>query len=95
MGEAGTEGIFPLKRMSNGNLGVEASGNAGANITVNLIETSDKNKQGSVESSNDGATITAFIESIVDRKMQNDVRRGSGVASLLEKTYSLNRSARS
>lgn len=95
MGEAGAEGIFPLKRMSNGNLGVEASGNSGANITVNLIETSDKNKQGSVESSNDGATITAFVESIVDRKMQNDVRRGSGVASLLEKTYNLNRSARS
>lgn len=95
MGEAGTEGIFPLKRMSNGNLGVQASGGAGNQVSVYLVETSDKGKQGTVESSDDGSTITTYVESIIDRKMQNDVRRGQGVASLLEKTYNLNRSARS
>lgn len=92
MGEAGDEGIFPLKRMRNGDLGVQATGNGGANqITVNLVETSDKTKQGTVESSNGGATVTAYIESIVDKKMQNDIRRGTGLSKLLENTYSLSR----
>jgi phage-related minor tail protein len=94
MGEAGAEGIFPLKRMSNGNLGVEASGNAGANITVNLIETSDKNKQGTVETSNSGMTVDAYVESIVDRKLQNDLRKGTGFPRALENTYNLSRMAK-
>ena len=36
MGEAGPESIMPLKRMSNGDLGVAASGGT-ANVTVNVI----------------------------------------------------------
>jgi phage-related minor tail protein len=92
MGEAGAEGIFPLRRMSNGNLGVEASGAGGASIIVNLVETSDKNKQGTVETSDNGATVTAYIESIVDRKLQNDLRRNTGFPKQLESTYNLMRS---
>ena len=36
MGEAGAEAILPLRRGSNGKLGVEASGGAMGNITVNV-----------------------------------------------------------
>ena len=36
MGEAGPEAIMPLRRGSNGKLGVEASGSAMGNITVNV-----------------------------------------------------------
>ena len=36
MGEAGPEAIMPLRRASNGKLGVEASGAAMGNITVNV-----------------------------------------------------------
>lgn len=34
MGEAGPEAIMPLKRDSNGNLGVRAGGNTGGNVDV-------------------------------------------------------------
>ena len=36
MGEAGPEAIMPLRRGSNGKLGVEASGAGMGNITVNV-----------------------------------------------------------
>ena len=36
MGEAGPEAIMPLRRGSNGKLGVEASGGSMGNITVNV-----------------------------------------------------------
>lgn len=93
MGEAGFETIMPTKRMSNGNMGVQVSG-MGANITVNLIETSDKNKQGTVETSNSGMTVDAYVESIVDRKLQNDLRKGTGFPRALENTYNLSRMAK-
>lgn len=34
MGEAGTEAVMPLKRMANGKLGVEASGNNGTVVNI-------------------------------------------------------------
>ncbi len=37
MGEAGPEGIFPLKRGSDGKLGVTVSGGMGNNVTLNVI----------------------------------------------------------
>jgi phage-related minor tail protein len=39
MGEAGPEAVMPLKRLDNGNLGVEASG-AGAQVVVNIYNNS-------------------------------------------------------
>jgi len=39
MGEAGPESIMPLRRMSNGDLGVAASGN-GSKVTINIINNS-------------------------------------------------------
>jgi phage-related minor tail protein len=49
MGEAGAEAIMPLKRLSNGSLGVKAEGGGGTNITnqVNVTvqgSTGDSNK---------------------------------------------------
>lgn len=95
MGEAGPEAILPLSRSSDGRLGVQTSGGSGVNVFVNLIETSDKSKQGQVDTANDGngMTINAYIESIVDKKMINDIGRGRGVAGIFEQTYGLNRAA--
>lgn len=99
MGEAGPEAIVPLSRGADGKLGVKASGmgdGAGVNVQVNLIETSDKSKQGTVQnnSNQDGTkSITIFIESIIDNKLNNDIGRGRGVADVFEQTYGLNRAA--
>lgn len=94
MGEAGDEGIFPLKRMSNGNLGVEASGagSNGVNVQVTLIE--DSSKAGQVTQSQNGntSTINIFVEKITNA-MKADIARGVGLAPQLESTYGLNRAA--
>jgi phage-related minor tail protein len=40
MGEAGPEAVMPLRRLGNGNLGVEASGLEGPQVTVNIYNNS-------------------------------------------------------
>jgi lambda family phage tail tape measure protein len=40
MGEAGPEAVIPLKRMANGDLGVETGGSGGTAVTVNIINNS-------------------------------------------------------
>jgi hypothetical protein len=40
MGEAGPEAVIPLKRMSNGDLGVSANSGGGSSVTVNIINNS-------------------------------------------------------
>ena len=73
-----------------------SSSGAGMNVQVNLIETSDKSKQGKVENSQSGEgnkSITVYIESIIDKKLNGDIGRGRGVAGVFEQTYGLNRVA--
>jgi hypothetical protein len=40
MGEAGPEAVIPLKRMANGDLGVESGGSGGTSVVVNIINNS-------------------------------------------------------
>jgi phage-related minor tail protein len=40
MGEAGPEAVIPLKRMSNGDLGVSANSGGGPSVVVNIINNS-------------------------------------------------------
>ena len=51
MGEAGPEAIMPLRRGANGKLGVEASGGAMGNITVN-VDASGSSVEGDASQSN-------------------------------------------
>lgn len=93
MGEAGAEAILPLKRTSNGKLGVEADGMGG---TVNVVVNNNASgTEARVETRQEGGA--KFIEIIID-KVENtiwgNVARGSGSgAAVLAKTYGLNRVA--
>lgn len=92
MGEAGAEGIFPLKRGSNGKLGISAEG-GGSNVVVNIIESPGKG--GQQEQRNEGGTniLTVFVEQIKSA-IASDITRGSGaVPAALGNTYGLNRAA--
>ena len=66
MGELGIEAVVPLKRMSNGNLGVESSGGGGeVNITIvnNTSESVDVQKS----TGQSGTDITVTIGAIVNK----------------------------
>ncbi len=94
-GEAGPEGALPLKRMSNGKLGVYADGGGGMNVTVNLIESPGNG--GKVEQRADGSggmTIDIMVEQI-EARMSRNINRGGGIAPTLENRYGLNSAARS
>jgi lambda family phage tail tape measure protein len=68
MGEAGIEGVVPLKRMSNGNLGVESSG--GGNVNINIINGSGEKVDVQEKTSPGGTTdITVTIGAIVNKQL--------------------------
>lgn len=80
MAEAGPEAIMPLKRGSDGRLGVEVKGSAG---NINIHNYAD-------------AQVTAKrngddIEIIVDRIAADVLRGGTKISRALEGTYSVNR----
>lgn len=65
MGEAGDEGIFPLKRGSDGKLGVVAhmAGGSGVTISVQTVINNDGSVQSNTQSSgDDAATYKQFTE---------------------------------
>jgi anion-transporting ArsA/GET3 family ATPase len=89
MGEAGPEAILPLKRGSDGKLGISGSG--GANVTVNLIEAPGNGGQVNQTQQADGSlTIDVMVEQI-EGKMGRNIAKGTGLAPMLEKRYGLNR----
>ena len=95
MGEAGPEAIMPLKRDSNGTLGVRANVQQSkpANVTINIVESAEK--AGTQERKMDNGTdmITVFVEK-VKSAIASDISRGRGsVPGALSKTYGLNRVA--
>ena len=62
MGEAGTEAIMPLRRGSNGKLGVEASGGGASNVVIN-VDASGSNVQGDQPNAKAlGAAIGAAVQ---------------------------------
>ena len=94
MGEAGPEAIMPLKRDSQGNLGVRTQGGGGGNqITINVIESSEKAGTQERKTENNVDMINVFVEK-VKSAIASDINRGSGtVPGALSRTYGLNRVA--
>lgn len=79
MGEAGPEGILPLKRTSSGKLGVMATGGGGVNLSVNTIVNTDGSM--STQTSGDGDTkqyeqFTDHIKNLVNGELQRALRPG-------------------
>ena len=68
MGEAGTEAVVPLKRMSNGNLGVESSGGGEVNVTI-INGSGEPVNVKKTKSSNGGQDITVAVGAIVSKQL--------------------------
>lgn len=80
MGEAGAEGIFPLKRGKDGKLGVEASGAGAGNVEYNVqvsVDATGGSVQGNNEKAND---LGRQIESAVRAVLLNEKRQGGMLA---------------
>lgn len=75
MGEAGPEAVMPLRRGSDGRLGVAAGGgrsSAAPQVTVNLIENSSRAGQTEQSSSgNGGFDLTVYVDSITAKNIGN------------------------
>ena len=70
MGEAGPEAVMPLRRMSNGKLGVETSGNTGSDVQVIIYNNSgEKTQTKQSTNSNGGKTIEVLIGDVVANQM--------------------------
>lgn len=81
MGEAGPEAIMPLRRLSNGKLGVQAEA-APQKITVNIINNSSAQLRGRVEQS-DGPLRERVVSVILD-----DFDRGGPISRVAGGRYS-------
>jgi len=93
MGEAGYEGIFPLKRGRDGKLGVSAEGVGGTNVYINIQESSSRGGEVEERQTGDESFITVFVDRIKSG-IASDIRNGRGAVTMsLENTYGLNRAA--
>jgi phage-related minor tail protein len=94
MGEAGAEGIFPLKRGKDGKLGVSAEGamGGGTNVVVNLIESPGNGGQVNQQQNGNNLTIDVMVEKI-ESMMGRNISQGRGIAPAMERQYGLNRAA--
>jgi len=92
MGEAGPEGIFPLKRGKDGKLGVSAEGAIGTNVVVNLIESPGNGGQVNQTQSGNNLTLDIMVEKI-EGMMGRNISQGRGIAPTMERQYGLNRAA--
>lgn len=92
MGEAGPEGILPLKRNSSGQLGVISSGGGGGSVNINIVNqgSSDGYKVSATAKKND----SGFDIDVMFRKaMSNDINSNGPVSQQLAGTYGLRRFA--
>ena len=94
MGEAGAEGIFPLKRGKDGKLGVSAEGAGGgvANITVNIIGAPQQPKVQQRNDGNGNFSIDVIFDSIKSA-LTKDIRSEGPFAQTMQAQYGLNRAA--
>lgn len=69
MGEAGPEAIMPLKRGSDGSLGVRAEGVGGANVVVNVINNSNAKASVNQRQTSQGTEIDVMIDQLVADKL--------------------------
>jgi hypothetical protein len=94
MGEAGPEGIFPLKRGLDGKLGVSAQGVSGANVTVNVINNAGAETRTEKRSDGKGGSIIDVFIDQVRGAIASDISLGSGpVPAAMQSSYGLNRAA--
>jgi tape measure domain-containing protein len=70
MGEAGPEAVMPLKRMPNGDLGVQTANGGGAQVTVNIINNSNAEvRQEEKENSDGSRQIDVIIGEAVNKHL--------------------------
>lgn len=96
MGEAGPEAVMPLRRMTNGRLGVESSG-SGVNVPINIEVVNESGQNTKAEArqqrNNDGGMdVTVYIRQVVAQ----DITRGNGgmVAQAIQGVYGVKRQQR-
>lgn len=95
MGEAGPEAVMPLRRGSNGKLGVQASGTGGG-VVVIVNNNADGTKATTRESKGPGGQtqIEVLVEA-VEGRMAGRVARGQGaLGKTFEATYGVQRQGR-
>ena len=101
MGEAGTEGIFPLKRGRDGRLGVAAVGGGRGGLEVHVHNNAGVRVQ--TEQDEDGK-LHILLEQVTERaanlgaqrghaKVISDIRRGGAAHQAISSTYGVSRSA--
>lgn len=94
MGEAGPEAILPLRRGTDGTLGVISSSASGTGVVINIIESQGKGGQQTQRTDSQGTQIIDVWVEQITAKVWGDVARGSGPGpSVLANTYGLNRVA--
>jgi len=69
MGEAGPEAVMPLRRTSDGSLGVKAEGVGGGNVVVNVINNSNAQARTEQRQTAQGMEIDVMIDEMVAEKM--------------------------
>lgn len=91
LGEAGPEAILPLKRGSNGQLGVQAGGSGGASVNVVINNNAPVQVQSQQRADSNGNISLEFFIEPVKQSLIRDVNRGGDFAQSLEGQYGLNR----
>lgn len=85
MGEAGPEAIMPLRRGPDGSLGVQSQGNAGANVSVNIINNSSAQATTSETKDSRG---NRQIEVVIGDMTASEVQRsGSASQKAMKNTF--------
>jgi hypothetical protein len=92
MGEAGPEGIFPLKRGADGKLGVSAEGVGG--VTVNVINNSGGQASTQQRSDGRGGKIIDVLIEQTKSAIAGDITSGNGsIPAAMASAYGLKRAA--
>jgi len=93
LGERGAEAVMPLARMANGDLGVQSS-TVTVQPIVNITETTDTTKQGTVKTStnSNGESVIDVLIAKVKAEFQSDVGYGGTFSKVMEQQYGLRRS---
>lgn len=90
MGEAGPEGIFPLKRGRDGKLGVSAEG-ASPTININITNEGAADGYQAQATARNNGTGTIDIDVIVRRAILGDIGRNGPITKSLAGTFGLGR----
>jgi len=78
MGEAGPEGVLPLRRTRSGDLGVATSGGGGTNVTVNVINNAGAKVSTKEEKDDNGnVNMTVMIDAMEQAMAARATRPGS------------------